>query len=121
MSWKETSPMNERLRFVAAMLEAEESFGELCERFGVSRKQGYKWKERYETGGVQALADRSRAPHSHPDAVSSDVEQLLLAARKKHPRWGPRKLMVIVRRQHPRTVAGADDRLRPARRTLCFC
>ena len=102
MPWKETSPMNERVRFVAAMLEAEESFGELCERFGISRKQGYKWKERYEAGGVESLVDRSRAPHSHPHAVSPEVTQLLLAARKKHPRWGPRKLLVIVQRQHPR-------------------
>jgi len=61
--------MNERVKFIAAMLEAEESFLELCERFGISRKQGYKWKQRYETGGVEALADRSRAPHSHPHAV----------------------------------------------------
>ena len=60
MPWKETSPMNERVKFVAAMLEAEETFGEICERFGISRKQGYKWKERYEAGGVRALEDRSR-------------------------------------------------------------
>jgi transposase-like protein len=70
MPWKETSPMNERVKFVAAMLEAEESFGELCERFGISRKQGHKWRERYEASGVQGLVDRSRAPHSHPHAVS---------------------------------------------------
>jgi hypothetical protein len=38
MPWKETSPMNERVKFVAAMLEAEETFGEICERFGISRK-----------------------------------------------------------------------------------
>jgi hypothetical protein len=42
MPWQETSPMNERVKFVAAMLEAEESFLELCERFGISRRQGYK-------------------------------------------------------------------------------
>ncbi|MEI9947965.1 MAG: helix-turn-helix domain-containing protein [Pseudomonadota bacterium] len=52
MPWKETSPLNERVRFIAAMLEAEESFSELCERFEISRKQGYKWKTRYETGGT---------------------------------------------------------------------
>ena len=40
--------MNERVKFVAAMLEGEESFGELCERFGISMKQGYEWRERYE-------------------------------------------------------------------------
>ena len=42
--------MNERVRFVATMLEGEETFGEVCERFGISRKQGYKWKERYDEG-----------------------------------------------------------------------
>jgi putative transposase len=75
--------MNERVKFVAAMLEAEESFLELCERFGISRKQGYKWKERYELGGVEALADRSRAPHSHPYAVSTEIAELVVAARRK--------------------------------------
>ncbi|HEY3496606.1 MAG TPA: helix-turn-helix domain-containing protein [Polyangiaceae bacterium] len=94
--------MNERVKFIAAMLEAEESFLELCERFGISRKQGYKWKQRYEAGGVEALVDRSRAPHSHPHAVSSEVVGLLVAARKKHRLWGPRKLLVVVRRQHPK-------------------
>jgi hypothetical protein len=46
---------------------------------------------RYETGGVEALVDRSRAPHSHPHAVAPEMVQLLMAARKKHPRWGPKK------------------------------
>jgi putative transposase len=97
MPWKETSPMNERVKFVAAMLQAEESFSDLCRRFGISQKQGYKWKQRYEDGGVEALVDRSRAPQSHPHAVSSEVEGLLVAARRKHPLWGPRKLLVVVR------------------------
>jgi transposase-like protein len=52
--------MNERVKFVAAMLEAEETFGELCERFGISRKQGYKWKEGYEAGGVRAARGSNR-------------------------------------------------------------
>ena len=42
MLWKETSQMNERVKFVAAMLGAEETSVELCERFGISRKQGHK-------------------------------------------------------------------------------
>jgi len=107
MPWKETSPMNERVKFVAAMLQAEETFAELCERFGISRKQGYKWKERYEAGGVGALVDRSRAPHFHPHAVTAEVVQLMLAARKKHPRWGPRKLLVIVKRERSTIVLPA--------------
>jgi putative transposase len=102
MPSKETSPMNERVKFVAAMLEAEESFSDLCACFGISRKQGYKWKQRYELGGVAALVDGSRAPHSHPHA-SSEVVQLLVAARKKHPLWVHESL-VVVRRQHPRVT-----------------
>ncbi|MES1173378.1 MAG: IS481 family transposase [Myxococcales bacterium] len=94
--------MNERVRFVAAMLAGEDSFTELCERFGISRKQGYKWKERYERGGVAALEDRSRAPRNHPQKVESNVVELLVAARRKHPTWGPRKLLVLVHRHHPK-------------------
>lgn len=78
MPWKETAPMNEWLRFVAAMPEAEESFTEQCERFGISRKQGDKWKERGEAGGEEALVDRSRATRSHPHAVSTHAEELLV-------------------------------------------
>jgi len=82
------------------MLEAEESFTELCERFGISRKQGYKWKERYESGGVAALGDRSRAPHNHPQRVAPGVVELLTSARKRHPTWGPQKLLALLRRHH---------------------
>ena len=56
---------------IAAFLDGEENFSELCERFGISRKQGYEWRERYEGGGIEALRDRSRAPASHPHAVPS--------------------------------------------------
>jgi putative transposase len=101
MPWQDTSPMNERVKFVAGMLEGSESFTELCERFGISRKQGYKWKERYESGGVDALRDRSRAPKTHPQAVVEPLVDLIVQARKKHPRWGPRKLLVILARQYP--------------------
>ena len=52
--------MNERVKFVAPTLDGEESFSDLCARFGISRKQGYKWRQRYESGGADALVDRSR-------------------------------------------------------------
>lgn len=99
MTWKHTDPMNERVKFIAAYLAAEEAFADLCVRFEVSRKTGYKWVERYENGGVQALVNQSRAPLSHPHAVSDAVVTAILAARRKHPRWGPKKLLVVLRRQ----------------------
>ncbi|HXV64102.1 MAG TPA: IS481 family transposase [Vicinamibacteria bacterium] len=93
--------MNERVKFVASYLEKNEPFLWLCERYGVSRKTGYKWVARYESAGVGALEERSRAPLSHPHAVTDEVVENVLRIRKKHPRWGPRKLRVILRRQYP--------------------
>jgi putative transposase len=101
MPWNETEPMNERVKFIAAHLENEEPVVSLSERFGISRKTAYKWIERYEGGGVKALEDRSRAPLSHPQAVPPEVEAECLATRRKHPRWGPRKLLVVLRRRRP--------------------
>jgi transposase InsO family protein len=101
MPWEETNGMNERLRFIASKLEAAEPFSCLCERFGVSRKTGYKWVARYESNGVAGLEEHSRAPLSHPHAVTDDVVEKILEIRKKHPRWGPRKLRVLLQRHYP--------------------
>jgi transposase InsO family protein len=99
--------MSERVKFIAAYLEHEASFHDLCRDFGISRKTGYKWVRRYEAEGSSALEERSRAPHSHPNAVSSDIVEAILAIRRRHPRWGPRKVKVILRRQRPRAVLPA--------------
>jgi putative transposase len=96
--------MNERLKFVAACLTRQktgETIEELCAQFGVSEKSGYKWMKRYKEGGVGALAERSRAPHSHAHAVPQPIVELLLVARRRHMRWGPRKLIALLSRQHP--------------------
>ena len=71
MPWKETCVMDERLRFVAAFHEKTESMAELCRRFGISRKTGYKLVERYATKGPVALLDRSRARLTHANAARS--------------------------------------------------
>jgi putative transposase len=71
--------MNERVKFIARHLQKEEPFSELCEHAGVSRKTGYKWGARYDAGGVAALVDQSRAPRSHPHAVSSAVIERIVA------------------------------------------
>jgi len=101
MPWKDSSPVQERMKFIAGFLEGEENFSELCERFGISRKQGYKWKERYESGGVEGLKDRSRAPLHHPQAVAASVVDLIVQARRRHPLWGPKKLLVVLARRYP--------------------
>lgn len=101
MPWHETHPMNERVTFIADWLRHDESITALCARAGVSRKTAYKWIERYQQGGVTALVDQSRAPQTHPHAVAPQIVEAVLAVRRQHPRWGPRKLLVILRRRRP--------------------
>ena len=104
MPWVETEPMNERVKFIAACLardEDDETFEELCERFCITPKTGYKWRNRYEEHGLDGLKELSRAPHSHPHATDEAAVEALLAARRRHPRWGPRKLLAVVARRDP--------------------
>lgn len=93
MTWKETCPMDERVRFLAEVLEGERSMSELCTVYGISRKTGYKWLGRYEALGASGLQERSHAPLHQPRAVDQAMVERLLRARRQHPSWGPRKLL----------------------------
>lgn len=109
MSWRETKPMNEKIKFISAYLEDEDYFSDLCEVFSISRKTGYKWIKRYEESGVEGLHDQSRAPHGHPNALSEDVVARILRLRNKHPQWGPKKLRVIMERRNPDLILPATS------------
>jgi putative transposase len=85
---------------VRAWREGVFGMGELCAHFGVSRKTGYKWLGRYLEGGVEGLRDQSRAPHRCPHRTPDGVAEAIVAMRRVHPRWGPKKIVeVLVRRQ----------------------
>ena len=97
MVWRKTCAMEERMRFVMAAAENEEALASLCRRFGVSRKTGYKWLERYGDEGVEGLQDHSRAPLHHPQAMSARVAEQCIAVRRAHPTWGPVKVRAGLR------------------------
>ena len=92
MPWKVTCVMDMRRELVEEWLSGTWSVAELGRCYGISRKTVYKWLERYAEEGEAGLADRSRAPLHQPNAVAPAVENAILAARRKHPTWGPRKL-----------------------------
>jgi len=94
MPWRITDPMSERLEFVRAALHRQGSFRELCGRFGVSEKTGYKWLNRYALEGPAALADRSHAPITPAHQVPPAQVAAICALRRCHPTWGARKLRV---------------------------
>jgi putative transposase len=101
MPWHEESPMTLRRQFIQDAQRGTTSITEICTAYGMSRKTGYKWLARYDAGGTPALADQSRRPPTSPTAAAADLVQILLATRRRHPSWGPRKLLRLARRQHP--------------------
>jgi putative transposase len=101
MGWMETCAMDERMRFVMAVDKGEHTFAELCRKFGVSRKTGYKWLARYRTEGGIGLIDRSRAPHEHPQMLDPAIANRCIKVRKTHRTWGPAKVRAWLRRDTP--------------------
>lgn len=101
MPWLETVPMEQRRQFIEDSQEGLYSMTELCARYGIARKTGYEWLERFEAEGRRGLADRSRAPHTCPHRISDAVAEHLCNARRKHPDWGPAKLLDWLAARHP--------------------
>jgi transposase InsO family protein len=98
MPWKECSVMEERLRFVARLLEGE-AMSDVCREFGISRKTGYKLFSRYREQGSSALTDRSRRPVRYANQLPAQIESLIVGCKREKPHWGARKIReLLVRR-----------------------
>jgi transposase InsO family protein len=98
MPWKECSVMDERLRFVAKLLDGESMSG-VCREFGISRKTGYKIFNRYKESGFEALSDRCRRPVRYANQLPSQLESLIVSCKREKPHWGARKIReLLVRR-----------------------
>lgn len=93
--------MDQRLEFVVEAQSDRFTMTELCARYGISRRIGYKWLARYTEEGKRGLVNRSRAPHSCPHKIRSVLAELLCEFRRSHPDWGARKLLKVLRGRHP--------------------
>ena len=100
MPWKECKPMDEKLRFIARLLEGEK-MAPLCREFGISRVTGYKIFNRYKDCGLQGLTERSRAPYRLANRLPYQVERTILGIKKEHPNWGARKIRDKLIKQFP--------------------
>jgi len=99
MPWKECHVMDERLRFVARLLDGEKMAG-LCAEFGISRKTGYKIYARYKGCGIDGLTDRSRRPLRHANQLPLAIETLIVRLKKDYPTWGAPKIRERLRRRY---------------------
>lgn len=102
MPWKETCPVIERKTFIIEVQKAAlegGNFSAVCEAAGVSRTTGYKWIERYDRLGPEGLEDQSHTSRHHPNEVSQEVVEAVLACRHEHKTWGPKKIRAWLLRE----------------------
>jgi len=100
MPWSQTSPMDQRTQFIADYLRASLSTTDLCALYGVSRKTGYKWIERYLRDGPAGLDERSCKPRASPNQTDQEIVTAILEIRRRHPSWGAKKLLVLLHKGH---------------------
>ncbi|KTD55480.1 transposase (ISmav2) [Legionella quateirensis] len=92
MNWQSTQAETEKLKFIGDWLKAEFDFTDLCTRYGISRKTGYKLINRYKEEGELAIRPRSHARHHHPNATPHKKQKRLIELKYRYPKWGPEKL-----------------------------
>jgi len=100
MPWKTVDLMDEKLRFVHLARSGRFTITELCHDFGISRKTGHKYLHRYEQDGVTGLHELSRCPLRYANLTDAVIEKLILADRRKHRTWGPKKLRDLLLKKH---------------------
>ena len=101
--WREVSPVDERLRFVARVGEGER-VTDLCREFGISRKTGHKILRRYREDGLVGLTDQRRVPQRIPHRTPPEIRAKIVEAKRRHLTWGPKKLKAWLERKEPGVV-----------------
>ena len=92
MPWKDTTTVEQKVEFICEWLSGKYTISELCSFYGISRLTAYILINRYEKSGIEGLLEKSRAPRSIPNKTKPNIEAKILSLKKKHPRWGAKKL-----------------------------
>lgn len=105
MSWKEVNPMQQKVLFIADYLRQVSSLSELCRQYGISRKTGYKWIQRFDEQGADGLNEQSRKPAHCPAQTPYPIQQAIIELRQQFQITpGAKKLQVLLARRYPNEV-----------------
>ena len=107
MPWKSSTPVDLRREFIERVVRGER-VTDLCREYGISRKTGDKFKQRFLRQGMAGLLDQSRAPIVIPHRVPPELAELVVGERERHPTWGPRKLKDVLEKRMSRKLPAAS-------------
>lgn len=105
MPWEQVTVMKKREEFVLLARQEGANISHLCRSFGISRKTGYKWLNRYASGQADPFDDHSRRPHQSPRKSLTSTEDAVLEVRQRHPAWDGRKIAYVLWRDRQYQVA----------------
>ena len=100
MPWKECNRVDEKMKFIVRLIEGEK-MAVLCRQFGISRKTGYRIKQRYEDAGISAIGNQSRRPLRLANRLPFQIEKLIVQMKKKKIHWGAPKIRELFIRKYP--------------------
>lgn len=106
MPWKECSTVDEKVKFIARLLDGEK-MAPLCREFNISRKTGYQIWEKYLRFGQEAFVEQKRTPYRYANKLPVQIEMLILDLKKEYPNWGAPKIREKILRKHPDVKAPA--------------
>lgn len=100
MPWKETCAMDQKIQMIKIWKDDRLNITDLSHLHAVSRKTVYKWLKRYQSEGPPGLEDRSRAPLHHHNATEPEMINKIMAIKRAHPKWGPKKILASLKEQY---------------------
>ena len=103
LPWNETTADNERLKLIQFVVRNAWPVTTASRALRVTPKTAHKWLARYREHGLAGLQERSRAPHTHPNATRSEVAERIIAFKREQPGYGPKKLIALLREREPQT------------------
>jgi transposase InsO family protein len=109
MPWKETSVMDQKIQLIADWLGGDYRKSELCRIYEISRPTADKWIARYEQRGLPGLEELGRAAHRHPNQTPEELRALIVQTKLRHQKWGPKKLVDLLRQHRPELKWPADS------------
>ena len=103
MAWKKESVMEQKTKFIEEAIAIQDSFQNICKKYNISRRVGYKYVQRFLKYGLNGLDEISRRPHSAPNQISEEIVCKIVNLKIKRPHWGAKKLHTIFSNEYPHT------------------
>ncbi len=101
MPWKEICVMDQKKKFILETFDKSKTFTEVCKKYGITTKTGYKWKKRFDRDGWQGLEEESRRPKKNVRSIPEEVMVELIRLKHKKPTWGALKISNLYVKNHP--------------------